>query len=163
MLDRRDFLTRASTLIAATALLPACGGSTTDTDTDAFDTDSDSSGGGAEVNDAWETQASDLELAGVFTAANPGEWAGKEGSHAPSATATGMDITLITEHGMEADHWIDVVYLRDQDDIVVGLLEFVGTDAAAEATFTLPEGTTEVTPFSHCNLHGLWMGDVISV
>jgi len=61
--------------------------------------------------------------------------------------------------GRTRGRWIDHIYLRDRDGVVVGLQVFDGTGADAPATFSLPDASTSVTPYSSCNLHGLWMGD----
>ena len=35
-------------------------------------------------------------------------------------------------------------------------LELDGTEEAPTANFTPPAGTTEMTAYAYCNLHGLW-------
>ncbi len=158
--NRRQFLQNIGLGTAAIATLPIFGCGDKDDDTGGGGGD-----GGATVNDDWEAMAADLEAAGIFTPDDPGEWEGKEGSHTPSVSASGTSVTVVTDHGMsvDEDHWIDHIYLRDQDGVVVGLQMFDGTEAEASSTFSLPEGTTSVTPYSSCNLHGLWMGDTIDV
>ena len=154
--NRREFLQGLSVGVIGLAVLPVIG---------CGDKDDTGSGGGAEVNDEWESMASDLEAAGIFTEDDPGEWKGKEASHTPSASASGTSVTIVTDHDMlpDEDHWIDHLYLRDQDGVVVGLQMLDGSEAEATATFSVPEGTTSVTPYSSCNLHGLWMGDTITL
>ena len=155
--NRRQFLQNIGLGTAALAALPILG---------CGDKDDDTGGeGGAAVNEDWEAMAADLEAAGIFTSGDPGEWEGKEGSHTPSASASGASVTVVTDHDMSVDddHWIDHIYQRDQDGVVVGMQMFDGTEAAASSTFSVPEGTTSVTPYSSCNLHGLWMGDTIDI
>jgi hypothetical protein len=57
-------------------------------------------------------------------------------------------------------HYITTIYLRglvNGTDTVVGLWEFVSTDAAPPTVhFTLPAGVTSVTAYEWCTLHGLW-------
>ena len=149
--NRREFLAGAATVLAG-GILVACGG-------DAV-SDSGASGTTGLVNQDWEDLAGMLEAEGVFTVANPGIWAGKEGSHTPAAVVAGSEVTVVTTHGMDPDHWITTLYIRDQNGVVVGLAELDASSPAGEATFVLPAGTTAVTPYAHCNDHGLWRGDV---
>jgi desulfoferrodoxin (superoxide reductase-like protein) len=108
-------------------------------------------------NDAWETRAKELEGKGpVYTAAAPGKWKGKEGSHVPVATFEGGGVTVVTKHPMTPEHWITTHYIKNQKGVVIGLKEFQGTDPAAKSTFPLPKGTTSITVCSYCNLHDLW-------
>jgi len=64
-------------------------------------------------------------------------------------------------------HFITTVYLRavvNGVDTVVGLWEFVSTDAAPPTVrFTLPLGVTSVTAYEWCTLHGLWKAPAIIV
>ncbi len=113
-----------------------------------------------ERNAIWEARAAQLENPGIYTQAAPGMWAGKEANHVPQVAfdaATGS-VTVTTSHPMGNDHWITTHYLRNQDGVVIGLKEYLGTDAAAKATFVLPPGTTAVVAYSNCNLHNDWQG-----
>ena len=59
------------------------------------------------------------------------------------------------------DDWIEYVYARNAAGAIVGIQKFVPTDEKPTITFTAPEGSGAITPFSYCNLHGLWKGDSI--
>jgi superoxide reductase len=108
-------------------------------------------------NSAWEARAKELEAKGpTYTAADPGKWKGKEGSHAPVATFEGDKVTIVTKHPMSAEHWITTHYIKDQKGVVIGLKEFKPTDTAAKSSFVLPKKTTAITVYSNCNLHDLW-------
>ena len=122
------------------------------------------------INDEWESKVTSLEEADVLSATEPGEWEGKEGSHVPEVTDNGDGtVTLSTPHGMtppsddDAEHYIDVIYLKDQNGTVIGLAEFTAEDEEAITTITLPAGTTQVVGYSSCNLHGLWQSESVSV
>jgi desulfoferrodoxin (superoxide reductase-like protein) len=117
---------------------------------------------GAAIPDL-EAKADKMEKTGVLTPEAPGQWAGKEGSHTPVATVSGQSITVITKHEMTTEHWIHAIYLRDQDGKVVGMVALKPTDAEAKGTFSVPTGTTTVTPYSFCNKHGLWKGSTVSM
>lgn len=64
------------------------------------------------------------------------------------------------EAGVPPVHFITTIFLRGMVngvDTVVGLWEFVSTDAAPPTVhFTLPAGVTSVTAWEWCTLHGLW-------
>jgi desulfoferrodoxin (superoxide reductase-like protein) len=108
-------------------------------------------------NGAWEARASELEARGpVYTAAEPGKWKGKEGSHVPVASFEGGQVSVVTKHPMTPEHWITTHYIKNQKGVVIGLKEFKGTDPEAKSTFPLPKGTTALTVCSYCNLHDLW-------
>lgn len=110
------------------------------------------------MNPAWEARASQLVAASgvIFTQANPGKWAGKEALHVPTATFAAGSVTVTTPHVMTADHYITTHFIKSNAGIVVGLKEYQPTDPKPEVTFTLAPGTTTITLFSNCNLHGLW-------
>lgn len=149
-LNRRDFL-KTTGLLATAAFLP---------------TQLIGCGDGADVNNDWETRATELEaLTEVRTEANPGPWSEKVGGHLP-AVEFDMDntnVTVRTSHGMSEDHYITTIYIRDQNGVVVGLKELNPTDSEAAADFTLPEGTTAITAYSYCNLHDHWMTESVTI
>ena len=144
-LERRDFLRMIGvgvTVAVVPASMVGCGSDDAD---------------GIATNDAWEALAATKERGGVYTTANPGKWAGKEALHVPRLSWDGVRyLTVEAKHPMTSDHWITVIYIRNQDGIVIGLQEFSGTDPAAKVVFSLPNGTTGVTAFAHCNLHDDW-------
>jgi desulfoferrodoxin (superoxide reductase-like protein) len=111
-------------------------------------------------NEAWEARAKELEGKGpTYTAAAPGKWKGKEGSHVPVATFDSAGVTVVTKHPMTPEHWITTHYIKNEKGTVIGLKEFKGTDSAAKSTFPLPKGTTTITVWSNCNLHDLWSAE----
>lgn len=114
------------------------------------------------VERAWETRATSLEGTGALhTAATPGMWAGKEATHIPAVTfnADGT-ITVATTHGVAMDHWVTTIFVRDQDRVVIHLVEFVargtGVLPSASTTFRPRSGTTSITAYAYCNQHDLW-------
>jgi superoxide reductase len=108
-------------------------------------------------NDAWEARAKELEGKGpIYTAAAPGKWKGKEGSHVPVATFDSGGVTVVTKHPMTPQHWITTHYIKNDEGTVIGLKELTPADPVAKSTFPLPKGTTTITVYSNCNLHDLW-------
>ena len=151
-LNRRSFIKRTSALIGLSLLpipLTRCGALTPGIDE-------------VTIDQAWEDRASELEAHGELrTATNPGPWAEKIGGHLPAVSleAGSGQLTVITSHGMNADHYITTLYIRNQDGIVIGLKEFSPQDPEAKAVFTYPKGTIKVQAFSFCNLHDHWMAE----
>jgi desulfoferrodoxin (superoxide reductase-like protein) len=140
---RRDFI-KYNGLVAITVAVPSWVGSR-----------------GAEAaaakNDAWQARAKELEAKGPpYTAAAPGKWKGKEGSHVPVATFDSSGVTVVTKHPMTPEHFITTHYIKNEKGTVIGLKEFTPSDPAAKSTFPLPKGTTTITVWSNCNLHDLW-------
>ena len=94
----------------------------------------------------------------VYTKEAPGRWAGKEGAHAPQATAEGKNVTVVTPHPMTQKHFIVKQTLLTPEGKIIGEKTFENTDAAAKSSYALPEGfkgTLWATSF--CNLHDLWL------
>ena len=116
-------------------------------------------------NAEWEEQAALIEADGLYTLEDPGEWAGKEAVHIPEITLNEGEgsVTVVVNHVMEAEHYIPLIYIRNQFGFIVGFQEFGAEEPAATATFNLPAGTTEVTAFGFCNLHNNWKNDPASV
>jgi len=71
-------------------------------------------------------------------------------------------------HPMSAEHFIEYLYVKDQNGRVIHLQKWTAEEAANEASkpktkivftkFELREDVTHMTPYSLCNLHGLWKG-----
>ncbi len=153
---RRVFLANSGTVslsFCIPGLVAGCG---------ADDGDSD----GATPNPDWEMKAAALESqgAGIYTAANPLDQPGKEGSHAPMVSLVGANVTLASTHEMRAptaevpeEHYITHHYIRDSNGVIIGWKEYtLGIDTQAQTTFALPAGTTQFTAFQSCNLHWTW-------
>jgi desulfoferrodoxin (superoxide reductase-like protein) len=158
--SRREFFTRVGAVAAGAVVLPAfvggigagCG---------------DDDGGGANVNEAWEALATTAEGSMIYDASTPwSDGSQKAGSHVPAVSLDGATAVVTTPHTIEAAHYIALIYLRDQDGVIVALEEFPApsVDAASQAaSFTLPAHVTSVTAFSHCNLHDVWKSAATSV
>jgi superoxide reductase len=101
----------------------------------------------------------------VYTAADPGPWAGKEAAHVPqivvAKTETGWDVTVTVKHVMIAQpqHFIQWIRLQDGDGAVLGRKEFTPADAKPEAVFALKTLPAKLAAFEHCNIHGLWKSE----
>ncbi len=96
----------------------------------------------------------------VFTAANPGVWAGKEGSHAPQITVAGGKATVFTKHGMSEEHFIVRHTLVTGDGKVLGAKLFSPSDEEAKSEYALPEGYKgKLYATSFCNKHDFWLSE----
>jgi superoxide reductase len=132
MLDRRDFLKTAA--VAASA---AAAGSAV-------------SGFAAEASPS---------LAGVvyYTKEQPGQWKGKEGSHAPEVKVEGGKAAVVTPHPMTAEHFIVRHSVVLADGTAVGGKTFTATDKP-ESAFDLPKDCKgKAYAASFCNKHDLWL------
>lgn len=96
----------------------------------------------------------------VYTAENPGKWAGKAGSHAPKVTVTGNEVAVVTMHSMSPAHYIVRQTLVLEDGTYVGAATFKPTDKP-ESTYELPAGYKgKIYVTSFCNLHDFWVTEV---
>jgi superoxide reductase len=96
----------------------------------------------------------------IYTSANPGKWDKKVGSHLPSITIEGANVTLFTKHSMAAKHYIVRHTLVLEDGTVVGGKVFNGTDKEAKSSFQLPDGYKgKIYGTSFCNLHDFWVNE----
>ncbi len=97
----------------------------------------------------------------VYTAAAPGRWAGKEGSHAPKIIIEGRNVTILTPHPMSEPHFIVKHTLLTAEGTFLGEKTFTAANPKAESTYELPadfKGVLWATSF--CNLHDLWLTEV---
>lgn len=108
----------------------------------------------------------------VFSKANPGKWAGKEGTHAPTLSIADNKLQVATPHGMARDHYIMWHQLRNKAGTILAEVSFPQPAAAATpdatpvtlaptifdlAPFKLKAGD-ELRVYSLCNQHGIWVG-----
>jgi superoxide reductase len=94
----------------------------------------------------------------IYTAAAPGRWAGKEGTHAPKVTVEGREVTILTPHPMSEPHFIVKHTLLTADGQFLGEKTFTAASPKAESSYELPadyKGALWATSF--CNLHDLWL------
>lgn len=118
------------------------------------------------ANQMEEYQVANFEA--VRTEQNPGMWADKIGGHKPSVNVANDVITVKVDHPMSEEHWISTVYLRDLDtERVFYLKEFMpkekdpGAEKGVTITADLPPEVNRFAAFAYCNLHELWMSDVV--
>jgi len=122
------------------------------------------------ANAEWEAEAKTLEAGGkgLYTAKDPKDQPGKDGTHVPKVALTGKKVALTTTHPTEAPsdkkpkgHHITHHYLRDtKSGLIFAWKTFdlkPGETAASE--FTLPEGVTSFTAYQVCNLHWTWASE----
>lgn len=97
----------------------------------------------------------------IYTAANPGSWAGKEGSHAPQVTVQGGKVSVVTKHPMSEVHFIVRHALVLADGTVVGAKTFTAADKP-ESMYELPAGYKgKITVTSFCNQHDFWLTETM--
>jgi superoxide reductase len=117
--------------------------------------------GAAVVGNAVRVQAATQFPKGlIYTKEAPGRWAGKEGAHVPQVKLEGRQVTVVTPHPMTKEHYIVKHTLVTSEGKFLGEKIFTNTDAAAESSYTLPEGikgTLWATSF--CNLHDYWLAE----
>ena len=89
----------------------------------------------------------------ALTAGAPGKWAGKEAKHVPvvAKASVGGGLTVTVPHGMEADHFIELIWVLDQDFKPVAAAR-LAPGMSPQLNFAPPKGTTAVTAFESCNL-----------
>jgi len=93
----------------------------------------------------------------VFTAADPGHWAGVEKLHVPVLTVDGSTLTVKTPHPMTAPHFIVSHTVVLAGGKFLDRKTFTYTDEPV-STHTLPAGYKgKVTVTSTCNLHDFWV------
>ncbi|MCU7818191.1 MAG: twin-arginine translocation signal domain-containing protein [gamma proteobacterium symbiont of Lucinoma myriamae] len=104
--------------------------------------------------------ASQNTMAGiVYTKENPGKWAKKVGGHLPSIKIDGQKVTVETDHGMSAKHFIVRHTLVSKDGEVLGEKTFTPDDEAV-SSYTLPAGYKgKLYATSFCNKHDFWLAE----
>jgi superoxide reductase len=115
--------------------------------------------GAAITGTAALAQAAEKFPAGlIYTKDAPGHWKGKEGLHVPQVMVHEKMIMITTPHPMTEKHFIVKHTLLTSKGVLIGEKTFSNTDAKAESSFDLPEGTKGVLwATSFCNLHDLWL------
>ncbi|KAJ9449941.1 hypothetical protein DIPPA_27312 [Diplonema papillatum] len=53
-------------------------------------------------------------------------------------------------------HFISTIYVEDQDERIIAMTELSATTEAPLLSFRIPAGTTQMTAFAFCNVHGLF-------
>mmetsp|Transcript_7645 Transcript_7645/g.20578 ORF Transcript_7645/g.20578 Transcript_7645/m.20578 type:complete len:133 (+) Transcript_7645:2-400(+) len=101
----------------------------------------------------------------VFSAKEPGEWAGKEGKHVPLLTVADGVATIHNLHGQSKEHHITRHWLEDASGRQVGAAHPWSTeDEVLRSRIPLPKSFTgTVTAFAHCNEHGIWRSAPVKV
>lgn len=95
----------------------------------------------------------------VYTKENPGKWAKKVGGHLPEIAIDGSKVTVTTDHGMSAKHFIVRHTLVSKKGEVIGEKTFTPEDDAV-SSYTLPEGYKgKLYATSFCNKHDFWLAE----
>jgi len=101
--------------------------------------------------------------------------------HVPVLTLSedGSSATIVVGNGDEEDgvwhpmiasddpstvHFITHIMVKDQNNNVVAAKALDPTvEGPATVTIDVPAGVTELTPYEWCNIHGLWVGETVSI
>ena len=89
----------------------------------------------------------------------------KPPSHVPVLSVSGMMATLsvgATVHGQSDSHHITSAWVADESGNIIFFKSFT-TDETPVVSFEIPVGTGQLTPYEHCNLHGVWEGLSVSL
>jgi len=93
----------------------------------------------------------------IFTAEEPGHWAGVEALHVPVATVGGGVLTVKTPHPMSEAHYIVSHTVVLSGGKFLDRKTFTWTDEPL-SSHALPAGYSgKVTITSTCNLHDFWV------
>ena len=122
------------------------------------------------------TMAADLESAAdvlgklpdniIYSAAHPGVWKGKEGSHIPAVdvkkSGDKLSLRVETKHGMSESHYIVRHTVVTDCGKVVGAKTFKWNDEpTSEYEFELDGKCKQFFVMSYCNLHDLWVANTV--
>ena len=62
-------------------------------------------------------------------------------------------------HPMNPDHFIDTIFVVNQDNVVIASSALLPTKYSSPTfEFDIPTNTTSLTAYEHCNIHGLYKG-----
>ena len=96
----------------------------------------------------------------IFTASDPGHWAGVEALHVPVTSVTNGVLTVKTPHPMPAPHFIVSHTVVLAGGKFLDRKTFTWTDQPV-SVHTLPAGYSgPVTITSTCNLHDFWVKQI---
>lgn len=98
----------------------------------------------------------------------PTDFADKAGSHPPTVSIEaghaggGLFVGVTVEEEMKDEHWIQFIWAKDSHDKVIAAVKLAPTDKPCLA-FDVPPGTTAITCYEQCNIHGVWASDTQSI
>jgi superoxide reductase len=94
----------------------------------------------------------------AYSAARPGRWDGKAGSHAAVVSIDDGKVTLETKHGMAEMHYIVKHTIVTAEGEVLGeQVFFPKTDKKAISVHDIKGNHEKLYALSFCNLHDLWV------
>jgi superoxide reductase len=91
----------------------------------------------------------------VYTAEDPGMWAGKVKTHLPEVSVESGMVKVTTRHPMSADHYIVRHTVVSADGKVVGSQVFTPDSKPTSSYANVQKGEYYATSF--CNLHDFWV------
>ncbi len=94
----------------------------------------------------------------IYTKDNPGKWAKKVGSHAPSVKVEGTKVTVTTDHGMSEKHFIVRHTIVTPAGDVLAEKTFMPSDEAV-SVFEIEGKHPVLYASSFCNKHDLWVSE----
>merc|ERR1719506_2783253 len=61
-------------------------------------------------------------------------------------------------------HFIDLIWVEDQTGKIIAMRKVSASEPKpASMAFPIPAGTTSMTAYEHCNSHGLWKGETVTI
>ncbi len=91
----------------------------------------------------------------------PGTVDASKEKHIPVVTVDGNNITVnvgSVEHPMTEEHLINWIYLKT---CCGGYIKYLGAGNPPVASFTISPEEAPIAVYAYCNLHGLWMAEVV--
>lgn len=86
------------------------------------------------------------------------------GSDGPSGCPNGCFHPVTPSSDPAQVHWPEFIYALDQNGNIIALRETsMVVPGVVEHKFVIPKGVTQLTPYTYCNIHGLFVGEPVSV
>jgi desulfoferrodoxin (superoxide reductase-like protein) len=119
--------------------------------------------GQMELSNSAETGPSSFHVANSRAPAKHDPFVAIDGDIATVSVRGGGGSTAIL-HPQIVDHYIADVWVTNQLGVVIWAIKLSSINAAGPSTsFTIPPGTTSMTPYAYCTKHGLWAGPQYAV
>jgi desulfoferrodoxin (superoxide reductase-like protein) len=91
----------------------------------------------------------------------------RRSGHVLVGNYSGATHPMIASIGGSTPHWIEMIYVVDQDDIIIAMQALDPTDPPFMGLmyFSIPDdgSVTTVRALQKCNIHGLWEGPYVEI
>ena len=105
-----------------------------------------------------EAQIRTWEANGVLTPSAPGAWGEKIAGHYPLTITEPGGIRVRVAHPMDAEHYIEAIYLKDGSGKVLGITKLAAGD---EPQAFFAGAAPDAIAYAVCNLHEVWAAPVV--